>query len=93
MPIYEYKCENCGDDFECIVFRTDEAVECPKCGSAESEEEDVFLRVLHGTQVQVFRKQRFRLLRVLILELLFLLLISAEWMSRGPYGGSSGKRV
>ncbi len=33
MPIYEYKCENCGDDFECIVFRTDEPVECPKCGN------------------------------------------------------------
>ncbi len=33
MPIYEYNCENCGDDFECIVFRTDEPVECPKCGN------------------------------------------------------------
>ncbi len=32
MPIYEYNCRNCGDDFECIVFRTDEPVECPKCG-------------------------------------------------------------
>ena len=34
MPIYEYTCEKCGDDFECIVFRTDESVNCPKCGSA-----------------------------------------------------------
>jgi putative FmdB family regulatory protein len=33
VPIYEYNCENCGDDFECIVFRTGEAVECPKCGN------------------------------------------------------------
>ncbi len=33
MPIYEYNCEKCGDDFECIVFRTDEPVECPKCGN------------------------------------------------------------
>jgi len=32
MPIYEYNCENCGDDFECLVFRTDEPVSCPKCG-------------------------------------------------------------
>ena len=32
MPIYEYSCDNCGDEFECLVFRTDEAVECPKCG-------------------------------------------------------------
>ncbi|OPY61155.1 MAG: Zinc ribbon domain protein [Syntrophorhabdaceae bacterium PtaU1.Bin034] len=33
MPIYEYNCQNCGDDFECIVFRTDEPVSCPKCGN------------------------------------------------------------
>ncbi len=33
MPIYEYNCQNCGDDFECLVFRSDEAVECPKCGN------------------------------------------------------------
>ncbi len=32
MPIYEYTCENCGDEFECIVYRTDEPVSCPKCG-------------------------------------------------------------
>ena len=65
----------------------------PEMRQRESEEEDVFLRVFHGIQVQVFRKHRVRLLRLLILELLFLFLISAEWMSRGPYGGSSGKRV
>ena len=35
MPIYEYTCQNCGDDFECIVFRTDEPVECPKCGNKQ----------------------------------------------------------
>ena len=33
MPIYEYNCENCGDDFECLVFRTEELVECPTCGN------------------------------------------------------------
>ncbi len=33
MPIYEYNCGNCGDDFECIVFKTDEPVKCPKCGN------------------------------------------------------------
>jgi len=34
VPIYEYNCDKCGDDFECLVFRTDEAVSCPKCGSS-----------------------------------------------------------
>lgn len=65
----------------------------PEMRQCEPEEEDVFLWVFHGIQVQVFRKLLIRLLRLLILELLFLFLISAEWMSRGPYGGSSGKRV
>jgi hypothetical protein len=59
----------------------------------ESEEEDVFFRVLHGIQVQVFRRLLIRLLGLLILELLFLFLINGSWMSRGPYGGSSGKRA
>jgi putative FmdB family regulatory protein len=33
VPIYEYNCENCGDEFECLVFRSDETVNCPKCGN------------------------------------------------------------
>ncbi len=35
MPIYEYNCQNCGEDFECLVFRTDEPVTCPTCGKGE----------------------------------------------------------
>lgn len=31
MPIYEYKCDTCQDDFEKLVFGKDEVV-CPKCG-------------------------------------------------------------
>jgi putative FmdB family regulatory protein len=31
MPIYEYICENCGNEFEMLVFRSDEPV-CPACG-------------------------------------------------------------
>ena len=38
-----------------------------------SEEENVFLRVLRGVQIYVFRLFRLRLFRVHILELLFLL--------------------
>ena len=30
MPIYEYVCQNCGDEFECLVFR-DDTPECPQC--------------------------------------------------------------
>ncbi|MFO7601046.1 MAG: zinc ribbon domain-containing protein [Candidatus Desulfacyla sp.] len=31
MPIYEYKCANCKESFETLVFRSDEEVSCPHC--------------------------------------------------------------
>ncbi|WP_295156557.1 FmdB family zinc ribbon protein [uncultured Brachyspira sp.] len=34
MPTYEYKCENCGNEFEEFQSITSEAkADCPKCGS------------------------------------------------------------
>ena len=36
MPIFEYKCKECGSTFEKIVFGSgDREVECPKCHSKE----------------------------------------------------------
>ncbi len=32
MPIFEFLCQNCGKEFEYLVFRTDEEVKCPECG-------------------------------------------------------------
>lgn len=32
MPIYEFKCEECGNSFE-IFSSLDEKAICPKCGS------------------------------------------------------------
>jgi putative FmdB family regulatory protein len=32
MPIYEYSCGQCKDDFELLVFSSDEPA-CPNCGS------------------------------------------------------------
>jgi putative FmdB family regulatory protein len=32
MPIYEYRCEDCGSKFEKLVRRQGDAVECPSCG-------------------------------------------------------------
>ncbi len=32
MPIYEYHCEKCGEDFECLVLGS-EKVLCRKCRS------------------------------------------------------------
>ena len=33
MPIYEYHCETCGRDFECLVFGKEEPEGCPSCNS------------------------------------------------------------
>jgi putative FmdB family regulatory protein len=34
MPIFEYKCNSCGEDFEKLVFGNQE-MSCPKCSSKE----------------------------------------------------------
>jgi len=38
MPIYEYRCRDCGEQFEKLVLssRADQ-VECENCGSSETE--------------------------------------------------------
>ncbi|MBN2192137.1 MAG: zinc ribbon domain-containing protein [Polyangiaceae bacterium] len=33
MPTFEFLCEDCGREFEELVFRRDEVIECPACGS------------------------------------------------------------
>lgn len=37
MPIYEYRCGKCGNEFESFVWslREAESVECPRCGSKD----------------------------------------------------------
>lgn len=37
MPIYEYRCPSCDERFEELVRRSDAAVACPSCGTAEVE--------------------------------------------------------
>ena len=37
MPIFEFTCSGCGEDFEELVFSQSEEVECPKCGSTEAK--------------------------------------------------------
>lgn len=34
MPIYEYDCDVCGEDFELLILRDDQPV-CPACESTE----------------------------------------------------------
>jgi putative FmdB family regulatory protein len=37
MPIYEYVCKQCGNEFEELVFNDEEPVTCPKCGATDTE--------------------------------------------------------
>ncbi len=37
MPIYEYECKKCNAQFEEVILRSDEVVECPQCKSNETE--------------------------------------------------------
>jgi putative FmdB family regulatory protein len=37
MPIFEFHCNSCAQDFEKLVFGSDPEVECPHCGQAKVE--------------------------------------------------------
>ncbi|WP_018125963.1 FmdB family zinc ribbon protein [Desulfovibrio oxyclinae] len=37
MPIYEYKCKDCENEFEELVFSHDECPPCPACKSGATE--------------------------------------------------------
>ena len=37
MPIFEFHCNSCNQDFEKLVFGADPEVECPHCGQAKVE--------------------------------------------------------
>lgn len=37
MPIFEYRCKQCGERFERIVFGSPDQIVCPLCQSRETE--------------------------------------------------------
>ncbi len=37
MPLYEYRCADCGAKFDELVASADEKVACPKCQSSKAE--------------------------------------------------------
>ena len=37
MPIFEYQCRECGEEFECLILRSSAPPRCPACDSHDSE--------------------------------------------------------
>ena len=37
MPIFEYRCDGCGEIFEAIQFGAASAPQCPFCGATETQ--------------------------------------------------------
>jgi len=38
MPLFEYKCQSCGERFEKLVWSSSKSeITCPKCGSTQTE--------------------------------------------------------
>lgn len=37
MPIYEYRCIKCNNEFECLVFASDDSISCPDCKDEKVE--------------------------------------------------------
>lgn len=39
MPIFEYRCRTCGNEFEALVLPTTPPPSCPQCQSADLEKQ------------------------------------------------------
>ncbi|OGT78002.1 MAG: hypothetical protein A3J35_07255 [Gammaproteobacteria bacterium RIFCSPLOWO2_02_FULL_52_10] len=48
MPIYEYHCGKCENDFELLV-RTETVIECPSCGNQELRKKISAFAISSGT--------------------------------------------
>ncbi len=52
MPIFEYKCNHCENEFEKIVFGSDETeVSCPECDSRDVQKKMSATSFMAGSSV------------------------------------------
>lgn len=57
MPIFDYKCLECGNIFEKIVLKHDSTVECPVCFSDKVEKQ---IPTLRDSSIRITGMQRFQ---------------------------------
>ncbi len=53
MPIFEYRCRECGRQFECLILRSSGPPRCPACDSRDLEK----LISLHAVSSEHTRKR------------------------------------
>lgn len=61
MPVYEYRCPKCGNEFDLMrpISRADEPAPCPKCGSPGEKLMSTFASKA-GFYIRAPRKPAFR---------------------------------
>jgi putative FmdB family regulatory protein len=53
MPIFEYRCDDCGTSFEKLVRRSADIPECPKCGERHlTQQHSTFAAHANGAAAQ-----------------------------------------
>jgi putative FmdB family regulatory protein len=58
MPIYEYICDNCKNEFEKIVINKQQEIACPKCASKKATIQlSVFSSTTAGGSAKSFTPQ------------------------------------
>ena len=51
MPIFDFTCNRCGSEFEGLVLKDNDRVQCPECGNLSVRREPVSLFSCTGVQV------------------------------------------
>ena len=42
MPIYTFKCNNCGKDFDDLIQSSNKEIKCPYCGSKNIRKKSIY---------------------------------------------------
>jgi len=50
MPIYEFRCDDCGEEFEELILGSRNSVKCPKCSSRNCTKKMSAFAFKSGTQ-------------------------------------------